>query len=102
MRSLQRVRSGSSLSMPNERMRATSGQVGVNLQMSRTICSCSQLRCSCTGEVSSGGRGFGVHSLGGLSLLMLYLRVLKPVGRETFAQGHASAMEHDPEVAFGD
>ena len=39
MRSFMRVKSGNSLSMPRERMRITSGQVGVNLQISRTVCS---------------------------------------------------------------
>ena len=39
MRSFMRVRSDNLLSIPNERMRITSGQVGVNLQMSKTVCS---------------------------------------------------------------
>src|SRR5438132_7130386 len=99
MRSLIRAVSGKGLSMPRERMRITSGHVGVNRQMSSTICSCSQLRCSWTTDVSSGGRGFGVHADSGFSRLMLHLRILKPVSRQTFAQRHARAVEHDPQVA---
>lgn len=38
-RSFARVSSGSSFSIPNERMRITSGHVGVNRQISSTICS---------------------------------------------------------------
>src|SRR6266571_4874526 len=99
MRSLIRVSSDNFLSMPKERMRVTSGHVGVNLQMRSTICSCSQLRCSWKIEVSSSGRGLGVHSDSGFSRLMLHLRILKPVSRKTFAQGHARAVEHDPKIA---
>src|SRR2546422_4953656 len=29
----------------------------------------------------------------------LHLRILKPVSRKTFAQGHARAVEHDPKIA---
>jgi len=32
---------------------------------------------------------------------MLHLRVFEPIGSEAFAQGHARAMEHNPEVAVG-
>src|SRR5437867_6908481 len=99
MRSLIRVESGRGLSMPRERMRITSGHVGVNRQISSTICSCSQLRCSWTTDVSSGGRGLGVHSDSGFSRLMLHLRILKPVSRQTLTQGHARAVKHDPQIA---
>src|SRR5206468_5393077 len=99
MRNLIRIVSGSSLSIPNDKIRVTSGHVGVNRQISSTICNCSQLRCSWKIDASSGGRGLGVHSESGFSRLMLHLRILKPVSRQAFAQGHARAMEHDPEVA---
>src|SRR5438477_12706965 len=93
-----RVISGSSLSIPMERMRMTSGHVGVNLQIRSTICSCSQLRCSCKGDVSSAGRGLGVHSDNGFSWLMMHLRIFEPVVRETLAQCQPRAMKHYPQI----
>src|SRR5437773_6405456 len=98
MRNFMRVVRGSSLSIPSERMRTTSGHLGVNLHMSSTICSCSQLRCSCKTDVSSAGRGLGVHSDSGFSWLMLHLRIFEPVDRQTFSQRHAGAMKHHPEI----
>src|SRR5439155_26591736 len=53
-------------------------------------------------DVSSAGRGFGVHSGTGFSLLMLYLRVFEPVHSETFTQRHARTMKHHPQVAVRD
>ena len=47
-------------------------------------------------EVSSGGRGLGIHSGSGFSLLMLHLRVFEPVHSETFTQSHARTMQHHP------
>src|SRR5438093_13377569 len=99
MRNVIRIVSGSSLSIPNDKIRVTTGHVAVSRQISSTICSCSQLRCSWTTDVSSGGRGLGVHSDSGFSRLMLHLRILKPVSRQTLTQGHARAVKHDPQIA---